>query len=344
MSWMENLKRQLVFDTDKQVLFLTILSAQLKSGRSYQDIFRSMLRGTNKIHRELAAKSLNPNSAYFASQYTGYFPQKTTKLLQMAQKFNTVPQLIDLTINADKKSTSLISKLLIPNITEILMAVVFTSAFIAMYIYNDAIEIAFTDISGTTASQIGGFFYSYRWLLSFLTMGTLGVYLYHLTAPTRFRLALKKLKFYHFYDAGFCIELFTTMKVMTASGVAQGGGIRLLMEELSTVFATNKLRQHQFALLRLEISRGKKFQDALDTSGILDPDSLDLFRGLAPNESPTELHLASAAVSSVLFEKTKVEVNFLAKNFNFGLLIYIMFLLLAVTDLSLGGGIDIFNF
>ena len=336
MSWLENLKRQLVFDSDKQVLFLTILSAQIKSGRSYQDIFRSMLRGTNKIHRELAAKSLSPHSAYFASQYIGYFPQKTTKLLQMAQKFNAVPQLIDQTINADKKSTSLISKLLIPNSTEILMALAFTSAFIA--------EIAFTDISGTTASQIGGFFYGNRWLLSFLLMGAFSVYTYNLSAPTRLRLVLKKLKLFHFYDASFCIELFTTIKVMTASGVAQGGGIRLLMEELSTVFATNKLRQHQFALLRLEISRGKKFQDALAVSGILDPDSLDLFRGLAPNESPSELHSASAAVSSVLFEKTKVEVNFLAKNFNFGLLIYIMFLLLAVTDLSLGGGIDIFNF
>jgi len=333
-----------LFDEDKQRMFLVILSSQVKSGRPYQEIFKSMLKSTNRYHRSLAQSSLNPSSKFFASQYGALFPQHTAKLLTLSQKFNAVPQFIDHSINnPDKKALSLFFTVVWPNAMEIALGLIFTGIFVAMYLYNDAITASFTDISAGLTYQIGAFFVEGFPLLAFISGAGLLCYLYNLHGVGEFRGQLKRVGFYRFSDANFAIELFRVIHIMTSSGVSQGLSIKSLFSELFLIYGHTRRRQHQFAVLRAQISQGRPIHQALRSADILDQETLDLFRGLAPNESIPEVSKAANAISELLAAKTKEEIRFLGKNLTFFLLLYLCFAFIAMIELSVGGGANLFT-
>lgn len=336
--------RTFIFDEDKQNLFLRILSSQLRSGRPYQDIFKSMLRSPNNNYRELAKRSLSPTSEFFASKYDEHFEEDTAKLLVLAQKFNAVPDFIDYSINnPDKRALSVMSVVVAPKVMEIGLTILFTVLFCALYIFNEQISADFADFSTSLPYSIGGLFVeNYVWF-SFVFAGFLATYFYNYVTVGDIRNRLKKVSFYRFSDAKFAIDLFRVMAIMTGGDNSQGTNIRALISELSLIFGRNRYRRHQFSVLRSEIVKGKPLHQALSTSEILDPDSLELFRGLAPNESISEISKASRAVADLLCTKTKGEIGFFSKNVNFALLMYLAVAFLAVIQVSLGGGTDLFN-
>ena len=333
--------KQFLFDDRKQALFLTIISSQLKSGRTYQDVFKSLLKSTNQYYRVLAQKALNPKSEYFASEYGDLFPQSTADLLALSQRFNAVPQFIDESINTDKKSISIFSSVILTSVLEIVLTLVGTALFVALYLYNDSLAAGLADFSDSVAYAIGEGFYNFKEIIIVL-LATAGItYFYNLNRPSEFRYKLKNIGFYHFHDANFAIELFSIVKIMTSSGIAQGGSIKSLVDELSLIYGTNNLRRSQFATLKSQLGKGELFHTAIDKANILGPESLDVFHGLAPDESAGEICKASEAVASLLTVVTKAEISYLSKTVHFGILLYLAIVMLAVVDLTLGGGVSV---
>jgi len=344
MSVKDLLTRAVLFDKDKRELFLTIVSSQVKSGRPYHDIFKPMLRSKNRYYRQLAEKSLNPASEYFASQYGGLFPEHTARLLKLSQRFNAVSPFIDYSLNnPDKKSLSIFATVLAPNFMEILLSLIFSSLFVALYLYNDAIAESFVDLSSSLPYMIGGLFVSNAFPLTVLALGSSAVYIYYLNNYSPLRETLKKTGAYRFSDAKYALELFRIISIMTAGRSAEGMSIRVLFSELSAVFGTSNLRRHQFSILRREISKGTPLYLALQQSEILDHDSLELFKGLAPDESIPEISKASLAIADLLTARTKVEIRLFSKSLTFFLLLYLSLSFVAVIEVSLGGGAGILS-
>ncbi len=332
-----------LFDHRKRALFLTIVSAQLKSGRPYQDVFKSLLKSTNQYYRALAQKSLNPKSEFFASDYGDLFPERTAHLLTLSQRFNAVSEFIDESINTDKKSISVLSSVILTSMLEITMAVIGTALFVALYLYNDVLASSFADFSDTVAYHMGATLFLYKELILIVAAAVAGTYFFYLNRPGEFRLQLKTLGFYRFHDANFAIEFFSMVKIMTRAGISLGGSIKSLIDELSLIYGTNNLRRSQFATLRSELGKGSLFRSAIEKTNILGAQSLDVFHGLAPDESAGEICKASEAVADLLTVVTKAEINYLSKSVHFGLLLYLAIVMLAVVDLTLGGGISVLN-
>lgn len=344
MSLQAFFRQNFLFDKDKRDLFLTIVSSQVKSGRPYQDIFRPMLRSSNRYYRELAKKALNPTSPYFASHYAGIFPENTAKLLVLSQRFNAVPSFIDHSINnPDRKALSFLSVVILPNVMEIFLAIVFTVIFVALYLYNDLIAQTLVDLSNSLPYQIGSIIASNALFLGTTALLALCVYLYFLNTHSEYRKQLKKLGVYRFADAVHAINLFRVIAILTSGRSAEAVDVRMLFSELSIIFGDNQLHRYQFAVLRNEISKGSPIYQAIDHSQILDHESLELFKGLAPDESIPEISKASQAVADLLTAKTKVEIKFIGKNLMFFLLLYLGIAFVAFVQLSLGGGADLFS-
>lgn len=345
MSIKDQIHQAFVFDEDKRSLFLTIISSQVKSGRPLQDIFKTMSRSDNRHYRALAKKSLNPESDYFASDYSGFFPATTAKLLVLAQKFNSVPTFIDSTINnPHRKALSIFSTCVIPSITEIGLCLVSTILFILLYLYNDLLIDSFADFSVSYAYMAGEFLVSNALLLT-MTVGIfVALYFYNLRNPASTREDLKKSAgFYRFSDAKFAIEMFRIIGIMTANSSQRGISVRTLINDLAGVYGTNNLRRHQFAIVRKEIGRGRPLHEAIRAANFLDKDSLELFRGLAPTESISEISKASHAVADLLTERTKVEIRFFGKSMSFCLLLYLSLAFMAIIQISMGAGTNLIN-
>lgn len=342
MNLKQAIIKHVLFDSDKQLMFLTILSAQAKVGRPLQDIFKSLSTSSNKYFRALAALSLNPNSPYFASHYGAYFNEKTAKLLVLSQKFNAVPDFIDHTLNStDRKSLSGFWTVFVPGIQELVLMLFLLLGFAGIYVYNPLIAESFVDLSDTFAYAIGGLLVTYFPLFSLLAAAGAGVYQYTKTRPVPVREKLKKtLGVFKHYDARFAIELFRIMSIMTQGIGGKDVSIKTIVSELSSVYGHTKYRNHQFSVIRRELAKGAKFSSALDAAGILDKDSLDLFRGLAPYENIPEITKASRAVADLLASKTKAEMKFVSKNYIFGLYLILAISFIAFIELTLGGGLN----
>ena len=323
-------------------MFLTILSAQASAGRPLQDIFKAFTSSSNKYFRALAALSLNPNSPYFASHYNAYFPDQTARLLVLSQKFNAVPEFIDHTINnSDKKQLSWFSMVFVAGIQELVLILAMMAGFAAVYIYNPVITESFVDLSGTYAYQIGEILVANALLWIVAAIIATGVYQYAKKNPVPLRASLKsRLQLYRHYDSKFAIELFRLMAIMSQGIGGKDVSLKNVVAELSSIYGHTKYRNHQFSIIRRELARGVKFSNALQTAGILDNDSLELFRGLAPHESINEITKASRAVADLLAAKTKAEIKFFSKNYIFALYLILALSFLAFFELTLGGGLN----
>ena len=131
------------------------------------------------------------------------------------------------------------------------------------------------------------------------------------------------------------------IRIMTSGG--QDMSIRQFMQELDKVFGQDRFRSQQFEIIRTALADGDLFQDAIEEAGLLPIPEHDLFRGLAPTESVAELHHASGAVVEQLRDKLKLELEFAGRNLHFGALLFLGVAMIAVVDITMGGGSIVLN-
>lgn len=341
MSLKSTFTQLFLFDKDKQDTFLVILASQVKKGRPLQEVFKSFLRNKNQYYRKLAVEALDPKKKNFAEGFAEYFPSDTVKLLSLAQTYNVIPEFIERTLTRDDKPISFVDAVIIKSVMEIIFFFVSIISCVAFYLFVPDFLGVTVDVSKSKVYVLGSYVVIFSpFILFALTIFSL-IYLGHKHEPGTMRESLKRAGLYKFYDSTFSINLFTSISIMFGEGANERADIRSLILELASVYGSNKLRRNQFAILSSELSKGRLFKDALYESKILGDETLDIFSGLAPDESIEEIAKASDAVADLLRAKTKAELTFLAKQARFYLTLSYVTALYCLSELSLGIGITI---
>ena len=338
-----SLPRSWTFDEQKRVLFLRILSTQLKAGRGYQDVFTSMAKSRTAEFRELATRSLDARSEFFASRYGGFYPAKTVSLLILSQRFNAVTEYIENALSRSGGHLSSWKIVIKPNLMEIFLLAVGVVGLMALYLFNDTLSASLIDLSGTYAFQAGQFLTTF--LIPFfilLAAGTAG-YLYFRTSDSPLRKSLKKAALYEQTDSLFAIEIFRIMGIMTSSNSSKGANPRELIDEIGQIYATNPLRRSQFRKIRASLQRGERFTSAIAQSEILAEEELDLFQGMAPNEKISEISAACKGVAELMEVKLQTQLEFMGKTISAMLLFSLVFVLTLFVDITFGGGLSLFS-
>ncbi len=343
---LKNLKmwliRTLFFPAQTRELFLLILKSQSSAGRTYRDIFRDMAKTKNKYFRQLATLALKPNTPTFAADFYGLFPKEETQLLCLSQRFNAVPEYIELAIKEKREGLSFFSEIIWANIGIILVSVFLTAMCIALTVVVDqGLPI---DLTGTLAYGFGqGLIKALPSLLILVTL-LLGGYYTFRNQYFKGRATLRSYGPYKLYDYLYVIKLFDLLKVLSNKGLQQDRNMVELISELSLIFRDSPLRTKQFAIVQALTTRGVPLASALDQAQILDNEELIFYTGLADEEnaidSVKQLNLAFGAVADILADKTRFYLKAININVVFVGYLYVFSLVIILTLLTLGAGVN----
>ena len=334
--------RAFVFDEMEQSLYLSVISAQLRGGRTYQAIFRDMLLDSSKHVRELARRSLSPTTQYFADGYADYFGRRRAALLVLAQRHNVVEAFIEHVLQP-KTTISVFRSIFAALAMEWLTTAVFLALSVAMYLYGDVLRLAFGDISGSFLYRLGRLLVEYRFALTAACAGLLFAYLHFGDRPSPFRAQLKSLGCYAFRDSLFAIEFLATFRVLAGAADEKGGqaaSVPNLTGELFRVYGGTPLRARQFRAMQRALAGGKTFRDAIADSGLLERAEFSLYRGLTPDNTMEQHRNAAGAVADQLTRKTVLRLKRLAQTVNFALYLFLAAGMVVMIDVLMGGGIS----
>ncbi len=340
-SWVT---RQILFDSDDQAIFLAIVSAQLRSGRTYPAIFRDLQTDANRYIRELARRSLSPTTQFFAENYAYYLGARRSELLVLAQRHNSVHEFIDHIINP-KTPISFYHAVFLSLAAEWITLALLITAACALYSYNDSLVTAGIDFSTSQFYAIGEFLTVYRYPI-LITIG-LNVYLYlaYQNSTSAVRQKLKRLGLYRFNDSLYAIDLFTTFRILTSSAAKGGAAINVpsLFDELSRMYGATPLRQKQFSAIRYSLSHGSTLRESLASTDILSAAEMSLYRGLTASNTLEEHHAAAGAVVDQLTAKTRLQLKRFSQSTKLMLYSLVGILLVFAMVLALGGGMQLLD-
>lgn len=333
--------RLFVFDAMEQSLYLSVLAAQLRGGRTYQAIFRDLLQDSSKHVRELARRSLSPTTQYFAESYADYFGRRRTALLVLAQRHNSVETFIDHVLQP-KTTISVFRSVFTGLAMEWLMSVVFLALAATMYLYGDILQQAFGDFSGSFLYRLGAFLVENNVEIILIGAGLLFAYFFFRNRPSPIRTQLKTLGCYVFRDALFAIEFLTAFRVLTTAAEKGGESVSIptLIVEMRRVYGIPPLRASQFRAMQHSLARGTTFRDAVADSGILDRPEISLYRGLTPDNTTVQHRAAASAVADQLTQKTALRLKRFTQSISFTLYLFLATGILVMIDVLMGGGLS----
>ena len=334
----EVLNRYVLFTESDRSLYLTMIAAQLRGGRSYNAIFKDLLLDRNPHIRKLSELSLRPTSDFFASLYQPYFGSKHARLLQLAQKYSVVPEFIDNVLTKRPIDLSVFNAVIVKYITEWIIFVALLILPIVLYLNHAQLQESIGDFSSTLLYQIGSFLVEYRFLILSVMAGAACAYLYFLHEPGANRSMLASVGLYFFQDTAYAIELLSTIRILTSNRDTHAVHQQQLLSELSRIYGTNSFRRTQFRSLQVAIARGATLRNAMSETQILPAQELSLFRGLCPRNTVAEIHAASEVVANQLTAKLRLRIRVFATTIGTVLYTYLGFAMLSVIEITMGGG------
>ena len=334
--------RLFLFDESDQELFLSIVSTQLRHGRTYAAIFKDLQFDTNRYHKELARRSLDPDTQFFADNYADLVGSRRARLLVLAQRYNSVEAFIDHVLHP-KTDLSLLKPFVLKLLSEWLFFLVLVAVTAAVYIYGDLISALYIDISGTDLYLAGGILVEY-WLF-FLIAALIAAYVYleNRSNPTPLRTAMKRLGLYGFYDNKYAIELFTTFHILTESAKKGGSAINIpaLFNRLFEVYGDTPLRQQQFRTITHSLARGSTLRDALRKTNLLPPAEMSLYFGLTPFNTIEQHNAAARTVVDQLTKKTELRIKRAALNISIWLYSAIAIGAIGVLEMTMSSALQL---
>ncbi len=299
--------RWLLFDRPEQDIFLTVLSAQLRNGRTRSAIFSEMQTDPSRHVRELARRATDQRAEYFAENFGDYFGQERAAMLTLAQRHNSETDFIDHMLAAEEPVPFWRETVfeLWANWAILLLLLGVTAS---LYIFNPEISAAFIDLSGTELYALGAFIVENAVLLAAGGAGAALLYLAVRGGDVPLREPLARRGFFRFHDAAHAIAWLTTFRILTGSAAAGGRQLNMpvLMAEIAAAFSRDRHHRHQFGIVRSAMAGGSTLRDALAQTSLLPDPELRLFRGLTPTGTLEEHHAAAAAVVDQLEGKTRI--------------------------------------